>query len=553
MRLIKFLFSCSRGIRFSRLTAAAVIAAGVAGGLANTALVGMTGAMLSRSLRPTGNVVLVFAGLCLLLPVLRFTSEALLIRLTSWAVFELRVRLCRQVLATPLRRLEELGAHRILATLTEDVPVITAALTTIPLICMHGAVIVGCLVYAAWLSLPLFGALLVVMAVGIATYQLPMARALRHFRAARDEGDALYKHFRSMNEGAKELKLHRERREVFFARHLRETAGALRGHQSRGGYLYAAARSWGQVLLFVLIGLLIFASPFVMAVNMRTLMSYVLMLLYMMTPLEVILNALPGFGRAGIGVRKIEQLGLRLAPAAAGSDLPPEAARPPWESLALVDVTHSYYREGDDSSFVLGPVNLTFRPGEVVCLAGGNGSGKTTLAKVITGLYEPEGGEIRLDGVPVTEETREDYRQLFSGVFSDFYLFESLLGLHSNGLDARAHEYLRRLRLEHKVQVKGGELSTVELSQGQRKRLALLTAYLEDRPFYVFDEWAADQDPVFKEVFYFDLLPSLRAKGKTVLVISHDDRYFHLADRLVRLEQGRLAGEEEPAAVAANG
>ena len=139
-----------------------------------------------------------------------------------------------------------------------------------------------------------------------------------------------------------------------------------------------------------------------------------------------------------------------------------------------------------------------------------------------------------------TDENREFYRQHFSVVFSDFYLFESLLGLDSPELDEQARNYLAQLQLTHKVEVKDGALSTTDLSQGQRKRLALLTAYLEDRPIYVFDEWAADQDPLFKEVFHYQLLPELKAKGKTVLVISHDDRYYHVADHIIKLEYGKI-------------
>jgi putative ATP-binding cassette transporter len=174
---------------------------------------------------------------------------------------------------------------------------------------------------------------------------------------------------------------------------------------------------------------------------------------------------------------------------------------------------------------------------------GGNGSGKTTLVKLLTGLYIPESGEIRLDGEPINDVNRDDYRQNFSVVFTDFYIFESFLGLGAPKLDAQAEEYLTRFQLNHKVQVKDGVLSTTELSQGQRKRLALLTAYLEDRSIYVFDEWAADQDPEFKEIFYYQLLPDLKARGKTVIVISHDDRYYHVADRLIKLDYGTLAAD----------
>jgi putative ATP-binding cassette transporter len=210
-------------------------------------------------------------------------------------------------------------------------------------------------------------------------------------------------------------------------------------------------------------------------------------------------------------------------------------------AVELQGITHTYHREGEDGGFTLGPIDIELRPGEIVFLIGGNGSGKTTLAKVLVGLYAPESGAIRLNGRPIADADRESYRQHFAAVFSDFYLFERLVGLGRHDIDAEAEEYLRDLHLSHKVSVRQGVFTTLALSQGQRKRLALLTAYLEDRPVYLFDEWAADQDPLFKKVFYTQLLPELRARGKAVLVISHDDRYFGVADRIVRLDYGRLA------------
>ncbi len=171
---------------------------------------------------------------------------------------------------------------------------------------------------------------------------------------------------------------------------------------------------------------------------------------------------------------------------------------------------------------------------------GGNGSGKSTLAKLMTGLYIPEQGEIHLDRIAIDGENREWYRQHFSVIFADFYLFDRLLGLEQTNLDEIAQTYLEKLRLDHKVKITQGKLSTTSLSQGQRKRLSLLTAYLEDRPIYLFDEWASDQDPIFKDLFYTQLLPSLRDQGKTILVIRHDDHYFHLADRLIKLDYGKI-------------
>jgi putative ATP-binding cassette transporter len=162
------------------------------------------------------------------------------------------------------------------------------------------------------------------------------------------------------------------------------------------------------------------------------------------------------------------------------------------------------------------------------------------------GLYTPESGLIHLSGTCITESNRDDYRQFFSAIFSDFHLFDELLGLSSAALDAQAQRYIHEFRLSETVQVKDGVFSSLNLSQGQRKRLALVTAYLEGRPIYLFDEWAADQDVVFKEIFYTNVLPELKAQGRTVFVISHDDQYYWAADRLVKLESGQVVSDYRP-------
>jgi putative pyoverdin transport system ATP-binding/permease protein len=209
----------------------------------------------------------------------------------------------------------------------------------------------------------------------------------------------------------------------------------------------------------------------------------------------------------------------------------------------LEGVAFSYEDDGPGGdSFVLGPVDFRLDPGDLVFIVGGNGSGKSTFVKLLVGLYRQRSGEIRLGGRPIGDSNRDWYRQHFSVVFSDFHLFEKLLGLDKKTLDVRAQMYLRRLALDQKVHITDQRLSTTDLSQGQRRRLALLTAYLEDRPFYVFDEWAADQDPQYKEVFYTELLPELRARGKGVAIITHDDRYFHLGDRIIKLDEGKIVG-----------
>jgi len=518
-----------------------IILTGVVGGIASTGLLALINSTLSATKSASSVVAWSFLGLCLLLPASRFISQYLLVYLAQTSTYDLRMRLSRAVLSAPLRDLEKLGAARVLATMTDDVQTLSTALSTIPIFFLHGAVVVSCLLYMGWLSWPLLLITIAAVAIGIPSYQIPLAGALRHFRQSRREWDDLFEHLRGLTQGTKELKIHSARRRSFLSQQLEPTAASIRRHNIVGSLIHAVANTWGQILFFILIGLILFVVPRFSNIELSVLTGFTLAILYMLAPFDLLLNQFPLLARAAVAVENVEALKLKLVPTASDMDqveLP--AATAPWRRLELAGAAHTFYREDVEDNFTLGPIDLTFRPGELVFIIGGNGSGKTTLAKLLTGLYLPESGAIKLDGEAVDTHNAEAFRQLFSVVFSDFYLFNVLLGLNDPYLDENALKYLKRLHLDRVVKVGNGVFSTTNLSQGQRKRLALLTAYLEDRSIYVFDEWAADQDPVFKEIFYLQLLPELKSRGKTVFVISHDDSYYSVADRIVKLDYGQV-------------
>jgi putative pyoverdin transport system ATP-binding/permease protein len=540
IKLFAFLYKCSRGIKRSRASIIFVVVVGLMAGLSNAGLLALINATVNGAGLEPKKLIWAFAGLCLLMFGCRVASGVVLNALSQASMFELSLQLSRRILAAPLRQLESLGAARLLATLTQDVPVIANTLTALPVLCMHIAVLIGCFIYLGWLSWPMLAAVSVLVVLGIVTYQLPMLSAVRYLKLARDRKDDLLKNYRAVTEGTKELKLNRRRHQRFFDRYLQPSADAVRLYQLRGNNIFTIAAGWGHMLIFVVIGLLFFALPSWLTVSKEAMIGYTIILLYMMTPLEVILSAFPMLGQANVAVQKIEKLGLSLEPHAIESEASIDGADLEFQSLEMREVCHSYYSERDGTSFTLGPLDLRFKPGELVFVIGGNGSGKTTFIKLLMGLYFPEAGEIRLNGQTVDDETRDHYRQSFAAVFSDFYLFESLLSAEHLELDEAARAYLIQLQLDHKVQIDGGAFSTLDLSQGQRKRLALLTAYLDDRPVYIFDEWAADQEPMFKSVFYEELLPRLKARGKLVIVITHDDKYYDVADRLIKLDYGKI-------------
>jgi len=530
--------------RYSRGLVVLAIVAGIISGLSNAALIGVVHRALVDGRNAMPLLGLIFIAICVALPLSRLISQVLLTYLAQKATFDLRMTLARRILAAPLRQLEEVGPARQLAALTEDVAAISTGVGYIPILCLHFSILIGCLTYLAWLNWSVFIGVVIFLIIGMASFQLAVGKASRFVMLARADQDNLYKSLRSLTSGTKELKLHRKRRQTFVDKLLHGFAADYQRHSVVGNGVYTAAASWGQLLFFVLVGLLVFVVPNLKEISVATLTGYTLIILYMMVPLEVLSGGFAVVGRANVALNQIESLGLSLHTDGSSLQKSEESKPPSWHTLELEGVVRSYHLEKDNSSFILGPINLTLKRGELLFISGGNGSGKTTLAKLLAGLYPPEAGEIRLDGQSIQDGNVDDYRELFSVVFSDFYLFESLMGLETPKLDDQAHEYLSQLQLESKVQIKDGVFSTVDLSQGQRKRLALLTAYLEDRPIYLFDEWAADQDPMFKEVFYYQLLPEMKAKGKTVIVISHDDRYYSVADRLIKLDTGQVVLDE---------
>jgi putative ATP-binding cassette transporter len=527
--IILFLFNSARWLVLIALVASVVSGFGSA----------MLVALINRALgAPSSQLVALgvqFAGVGLVVLVTRLVSQTLFMYLGQRAKATLRMRTIARIANASYAHLEKYGAARSLAVLTQDLDAIVVFFIGLPAIAMQGAVIAGCLVYLGLLSWQILLFALVTIGIGSLGFYYANGRALFLLRASRLREDALVAQFRALFDGAKELKLHRGRRHAFVDEALAPHVEAVRVQRTRGYVLYAAAASWGSLILFAFVGLTLFVLARIFTVDTHVMSGYALVFLYMIMPIENLLAALPGIGSARVALERIEQLNADL-PLEHTCTAPPN---PTFGSIRLEAVTHRYFREKENGFFALGPIDLTLRPSEVVFLTGGNGSGKTTLAKLLVGLYEPEEGRVLLDDRPVNVSNREHYRQLFSVVFSDFFLFDSLFGLPPAS-QQRAQTLLVDLQLDHKIYIQNGAFTTLDLSQGQRKRLALLVAFLEDRPVYLFDEWAADQDPVFKDVFYHRLLPALKAQGKTVVAITHDDRYFHLADRQIKLEYGHI-------------
>lgn len=529
-----FSFLLGRAKRELLLTAAVMIIAG----LATSALIMLINKSLVTGFGRSGWLLASFVVLAILVIATRTYGSYLLAKVGAKSLFQLRLELVRKLLSVPYSEFESIGADRALAAITSDINAINSALNGFPFFLRNLVVSVSCFIYMAIVSWQSFLFVIGFVAVGLMAYRSIAKRAGKHQRAVRSEWDALFGHFRGLVMGMKELKLSEAKRRDYGDKLLQPSEARFQRNQLLAGTYFTAANSVTQTLTFVMIGIVLFVLPSVFPMSLETQTSYALLLIFIITPFEGVVSWIPTLMSADVAMGRVEALGVRLSEKreTETAALAPQT----WRTLALRGVTHTYYREREAGKFTLGPIDLTIERGEILFLVGGNGSGKTTLAKVLTGLYAPEGGQLLLDDRALGEEMFMSYRENFSAVFSDYHLFPQLLGVDQVD-QAQADAYLRLLELDHKLGIEMGRFTNTDLSQGQRKRLALLASYLEDRPVFLFDEWAADQDPQFKDFFYRTLLPELKARGKTVIAVTHDDRYFFVADRVIKLENGQIA------------
>ena len=485
-----------------------------------------------------------FLGLLLLLMAVTLGSQLALTALGHHFVYRLRSEFIKRILDTQVERIEQLGSASLLAGLTSDVRAITIAFVRLPELVQGIILTFGSAAYLAWLSSKMLAVTTLWIVVTIWGGYLLVARVYKHMAVLRETEDKLYNDYQTVLEGRKELTLNRERAEHLFNNLYIPDAREYRHHIIRADTFHLSAVNWSNIMMLGAIGLVFWMANSLGWADTNVAATYSLTLLFLRTPLLSAVGALPTLLSAQVAFNKLNKFA--LAPYRA--EFPRPQRFPEWQRLEMRNVTFRY----QDNNFAVGPINLTLQRGELLFLIGGNGSGKSTLAMLLTGLYQPLSGEILLDGRPMSTEKPEDYRQLFSAVFTDVWLFEQLLGAQGEQADPQlVATWLARLKMSDKLELKDGRILNLKLSKGQKKRVALLLALAEERDIILLDEWAADQDPHFRREFYQVLLPLMQEMGKTIFAISHDDHYFIHADRLLEMRNGQLTeltGDERIAA-----
>ncbi|HDT2074187.1 MULTISPECIES: multidrug ABC transporter permease/ATP-binding protein [Enterobacter] len=522
----------------------AVMALSLASAALGIGLIAFINVRLIEMVDTSLSVLPEFLGLLLLLMAVTLGSQLALTALGHHFVFRLRSEFIKRILDTQVERVEQLGSASLLAGLTSDVRAITIAFVRLPELVQGIILTFGSAAYLAWLSSKMLAVTALWIVITIWGGFVLVSRVYKHMAVLRETEDKLYNDYQTVLEGRKELTLNRERAEHIFNHLYLPDAREYRHHIIRADTFHLSAVNWSNIMMLGAIGLVFWMANSLGWADTNVAATYSLTLLFLRTPLLSAVGALPTLLSAQVAFNKLKKFD--LAPFKA--EFPRPQAFPDWKTLELRNVTFRY----QDNAFSIGPVNLTIHRGELLFLIGGNGSGKSTLAMLLTGLYQPQSGEILLDGRALNAEKPEDYRQLFSAVFTDVWLFEQLLGPEGQQANpALVEKWLVQLQMSHKLELQDGKILNLKLSKGQKKRVALLLALAEERDIILLDEWAADQDPHFRREFYQVLLPLMQEMGKTIFAISHDDHYFIHADRLLEMRDGQLSeltGEERDAA-----
>jgi len=453
----------------------------------------------------------------------------------------IRLRLSDKIRRTDLLNIEQIGKAEIYNRLTQECTlisqmapyIITALQSAIMLLFVFG--------YIAILSMFAAILLLVLILAGVFVFHKNNVKVYAELEETNKAEINFFVSLTDILDGLKEIKLNRKKSNDVYS-HFEKVSLKLKDLKISTGNKFSENMVFSQAFIYIVLGAIVFVLPRINPDMTDKVVSTTTAMLFAIGPLSSLVSMLPVFGKVNIAIKNIysleEELDLQVNP----NEVQPingENRFSGFNKIVLRDLYFEYKNGEAREVFSIGPIDLTLTRGEVLFIIGGNGCGKTTFLKVLTMLYRAKTGNIFVDDKIIDSTNYLEYRELYSAIFYDFHLFDKLYGLEK--IDPKmVNDLLKLMQIDNKTEFIDNGFTKLDLSTGQRKRLALIVTFMEDKPIYIFDEWAADQDPQFKKYFYDDLLKKLKSEGKTVIAVSHDDRYFHLADRIIKMEYGKI-------------
>jgi putative ATP-binding cassette transporter len=516
------------------------------GGLSNAVLLAIInhGAGQVGELASSGEIPMYYISMfSVCLAIFVYTKKYTLDRaavLVEAVLRSVRMRITDKIRHTELRFIEQSGYAEIYNRLSQDTIQISQSASVIFDSIQAAIMLVFVMLYITWLTPD--GAILTMGAIVLGAWVFLMKRG----KIIQDLNEATLhelRFFESLDHilsGFKEVKINRAKSRDLFE-HQGAIADDVQRLKTRAMVSSVFVMMFSEVFFYILIATVLFVWPFLDQTDSETIIKLTASILFIIGPLGTLFGSLPLFMKADVAVSNLQALEDKIDAASKSVQVGEPAEHPAirFDHIHFREVHFEYVDHEGVSQFSVGPISLTLKAGEVLFIVGGNGSGKSTMIKLLTGLYYPTQGSIEINNEPLDADMYPDYRELFSIIFTDFHLFDRLYGVRDAD-ESRVKSLLRKLGMAGKTKFRNGAYTNINLSTGQRKRLAYISSILDDKQIYVFDEFAADQDPQFRRYFYEELLPELKALGKTIVAVTHDDKYFANADRILKMEEGRL-------------
>ncbi|MBF0439413.1 MAG: cyclic peptide export ABC transporter [Magnetococcales bacterium] len=457
------------------------------------------------------------------------------------SVRKVRLRIADKIRKSDLGFVEKMGRSSMFTRLTQDANLISQSAIVIINASQSAIVLVTTLLYVAWLSPVGFFIILVALSIGTGIYLSNNKKNSEAYEVVNNKEAEFFDALNHLLSGFKEIKVNQKKSDSLFD-HIERISLDTERLKVTSGLRFIVDFMFSQVSFYLLLAVVVFILPQLESTHYTIVIKLTAATLFIIGPVNLLVGAIPIFTLADVAVSNLYKLEKELD--AQDINNQPFNQRlankiAAFNEIRFDNVFFSYETKDQGVEFSVGPLDFVIKRGNILFLTGGNGSGKSTVLKIITGLYYPTSGRILVDGVPVNRTSYAEFRHLFSLIFSDFHLFDRLYGLEGVDEDT-LDELLQLMQLEQKTSYQNGRFTDLNLSTGQKKRLAFIAATLEDKPVSVFDEWAADQDATFRAFFYEKILPDMRAKGKTLICVTHDDRYFNHCDHLIKMEMGKV-------------
>jgi putative ATP-binding cassette transporter len=459
------------------------------------------------------------------------------IKLTNDTVVDLRMKIFNLIFKTSYFQFEKTDRGRIFTVLTDDINTVSgnifATIRNISSVITVVMIFIYLGTISLWADLALLGLLIGYVIIAY----LVAEKHEQYFQKVWVTSTNFMSLLDGLLNGFKEIILHRNK-SIQYRNDISSVTDDYCRINSTANIKFTNLNLMTESAIILVMAFICFAFPVIFPeMKSSILVNFIMILLYIIAPMTAIMDSLPDMLRLKVSWNRIQQF-MRDIPETPNAVIRGAVSVDnSVESIMVESVTFSYEKMNDEQPFIVGPINFMAKKGEIIFIIGGNGSGKTTFAKILTGLYPHYQGKVTINGLPVTTNDLGEY---FSVVFADYYIFKKLYEVNTADKKAMIDTLLGIFHLESKVKIENNSFSTIDLSGGQRKRLALLRCYLEDKPIFLFDEVAADQDPEFRKYFYKSLLPEMKQKGKIVIAITHDDHYFDVADKIMKFDMGRI-------------